>query len=56
MGEWRSVEGGEEVNVETRVLRGRTLKDVGECRMEGLREMEGGKDLKGYRGRMRKKR
>lgn len=55
MGEWKA-EGDEEVNVETRVVRGRTLKDVGECRMESLREMEGGKDVKGYRGKIRKKR
>lgn len=45
---------GEDVNVETRVLRGRVLKDVGECRMEALRELEGGKDVKGYRGKVRK--
>ncbi|KAK5940002.1 putative RNA helicase [Knufia obscura] len=55
MAEWKS-EGDEEVNVETRVVRGRTLKDVGECRMEALREMEGGKDVKGYRGKIRKQR
>jgi len=55
MVEWKS-EGEGEVNVETRVVRGRTLKDVGECRMEALREMESGKDVKGYRGKIRKKR
>ncbi|KAK5088997.1 putative RNA helicase [Lithohypha guttulata] len=55
MREWKS-EGEEVVNVETRVVRGRTLKDVGECRMEALREIEGGKDVKGYRGKIRKKR
>lgn len=55
MGEWKA-DNGEEVNVETRVVRGRTLKDVGECRMESLREIEGGKDVKGYRGKIRKKR
>ena len=55
MAEWKA-EGVEEVNVETRVVRGRTLKDVGECKMEALREIEGGKDVKGYRGKIRKKR
>lgn len=55
MVEWKS-EGEEEVNVETRVVRGRTLKDVGECRMEALREMESGKDVKGYRGKIKKRR
>ncbi|KAK6372011.1 putative RNA helicase [Lithohypha guttulata] len=55
MSEWKS-EGEEVVNVETRVVRGRTLKDVGECRMEALREIESGKDVKGYRGKIRKKR
>lgn len=55
MREWKS-EGEEVVNVETRVVRGRTLKDVGECRMEALREIESGKDVKGYRGKIRKKR
>lgn len=52
---WKS-EGEEEVNVETRVVRGRTLKDVGECRMESLREIERGKDVKGYRQKIRKQR
>ena len=52
---WKS-EREEEVNVETRVVRGRTLKDVGECRMESLRETEGGKDVKGYRQKIRKQR
>ncbi|KAJ9649958.1 putative RNA helicase [Neophaeococcomyces mojaviensis] len=55
MAEWKA-EGDEEVNIETRVVRGRTLKDVGEARMEALRETESGKDVKGYRGRIRKKR
>lgn len=55
MSQWEA-EGDEEVNVETRVVRGRTLKDVGECRMEAMREVESGKDVKGYRGKIRKKR
>lgn len=49
-------EGEQEVNIETRVVRGRTLKDVGEARMEALRETESGKDVKGYRGKIRKRR
>ena len=55
MAEWKA-EGDEEVNIETRVVRGRTLKDVGEARMEALRETESGRDVKGYRGKIRKKR
>lgn len=55
MVEWEA-EGEQEVNVETRVVRGRTLKDVGEARMEALREIESGKDVKGYRGKIRKRR
>lgn len=55
MGLWEA-EGDEVVNVETRVVRGRTLKDVGEARMEAFREIEGGKDVKGYRGKIRKRR
>ncbi|RVX70519.1 hypothetical protein B0A52_05170 [Exophiala mesophila] len=50
MEEW-SEEG---VNVETRVIRGRTLKDVAEARMEALREVEQGRDVSGWRGRRRK--
>lgn len=50
MEEW-SEEG---VNVETRVVRGRTLKDVAEARMEALREVEQGRDVGGWRGRRRK--
>ncbi|KAK5046696.1 putative RNA helicase [Exophiala bonariae] len=49
------VEWGEEgVNVETRVVRGRTLKDVAEARMEALRDVEGGKDVTGWRRRIKK--
>ncbi|RMD40245.1 hypothetical protein DV735_g4884, partial [Chaetothyriales sp. CBS 134920] len=39
----------EGVNLETRVARGRTLKDVGEARMEALREVEQGRDQFGRR-------
>ena len=39
----------EGVNLETRVTRGRTLKDVGEARMEAMRGIEGGKDQWGRR-------
>lgn len=54
MTEWKT-ETQEEVNLETRVIRGRTLKDVGEARMEALREIESGKDAKGYRSKLKKK-
>lgn len=37
------------VNVETRVTRGRLLKDVGEARMEALRDVEESKDVFGQR-------
>lgn len=50
MEEW-SEEG---VNVETRVVRGRTLKDVAEARMEALRDVEGGKDVNGWRRKIKK--
>ena len=53
MQEWRE----EGVNLETRVMRGRTLKDVAEARMEALREVEGGKEVGGWRrGRVKKDR
>ena len=53
MQEWRE----EGVNLETRVMRGRTLKDVAEARMEALREVEGGKEVGGWRrGRAKKDR
>ena len=53
MQEWRE----EGVNLETRVIRGRTLKDVAEARMEALREVEGGKEVGGWRrGRVKKDR
>jgi len=51
MSEWRE----EGVNVETRVTRGRLLKDVGEARMEALREVEGDKDVFGRRKKVLKR-
>ena len=45
MNEWKE----EGVNLETRVTRGRTLKDVGEARMEAMREVEQGRDQFGRR-------
>ncbi|ETN41275.1 uncharacterized protein HMPREF1541_03210 [Cyphellophora europaea CBS 101466] len=39
----------EGVNLETRVVKGRTLKDVGEARMEANREVEQGRDVNGWR-------
>jgi ATP-dependent RNA helicase DDX49/DBP8 len=39
----------EGVNLETRIVKGRTLKDVEEARMEALREVEQGKDVYGRR-------
>ena len=51
MEEWRE----EGVNVETRVLRGRTLKDVGEARMEALRDVQDNKDLFGRRKKVLKR-
>ena len=41
--------GEEGVNLETRVLRGRVLKDVGEAWLESVREVEGGRDVYGRR-------
>jgi ATP-dependent RNA helicase DDX49/DBP8 len=52
MSEW----GEEGVNLETRVVRGRTLKDVAEARMEALRDIEGGKDVNGWRRKLKKDR
>ncbi len=53
MTEWKE----ERVNIETRVVRGRTLKDVAEARMEAVREVEQGKDVNGWRrGRIKKDR
>jgi ATP-dependent RNA helicase DDX49/DBP8 len=47
----------EGVNLETRVVRGRTLKDVGEARMEAYREVEQGRDVNGWRrGKFKKER
>ena len=51
MEEWKQ----EGVNVETRVLRGRVLKDVGEARMEALRDVEANKDVHGRRRKVLKK-
>ena len=51
MGEWAQ----EGVNVETRVLRGRVLKDVGEAKMEALRDVESNKDVHGRRRKMLKR-
>ncbi|KEF58676.1 uncharacterized protein A1O9_06602 [Exophiala aquamarina CBS 119918] len=52
MEEWAE----EGVNVETRVVRGRILKDVAEARMEALRDVEGGKDVSGWRRKIKKDR
>jgi len=52
MAEWTE----EGVNIETRVVKGRTLKDVAEARMEALRDVEGGKDVKGWRRKIKKDR
>ena len=48
----------EGVNVETRVVKdgGRVLRDVGVARMEALRMVEGGRDVKGRVGKIRKAR
>ncbi|KAF7512361.1 putative RNA helicase [Endocarpon pusillum] len=51
MSEWKE----EGVNVETRVTRGRLLKDVGEARMEALRNVEGSKDVFGRRKKVLKR-
>ena len=46
----KMVEWAEEgVNLETRLLRGRTMKDVLEARMEALREVEQNRDVRGKR-------
>ena len=47
LAEWEE----EGVNVETRVVRGNILKEVGEARVEAMREVEQGIDLKGRRGK-----
>lgn len=39
----------EGVNLETRVIKGRTLKDVGEARMEAYRQVEQSRDVNGWR-------
>ena len=46
----------EGVNVETRVVKegGRVLRDVGVARMEAMRMVEGGRDVKGRVGKIRK--
>jgi ATP-dependent RNA helicase DDX49/DBP8 len=46
----------EGVNIETRVVKGRTLKDVAEARMEALRDVEGGRDVTGWRRKIKKDR
>ncbi len=51
MSEWKE----EGVNVETRVTRGKLLKDVGEARMEALRNVEGNKDVFGRRRKVLKR-
>jgi ATP-dependent RNA helicase DDX49/DBP8 len=51
MVEWKQ----EGVNIETRVLKGRILKDVGEARMEAMRDMESNKDLYGQRKKLVKR-
>lgn len=43
------------VNVETRVLKGRVLKDVGSARMEATREVEANKDVYGRRKKVLKR-
>ncbi|KAL9619285.1 MAG: hypothetical protein Q9160_006050 [Pyrenula sp. 1 TL-2023] len=45
----------EGVNIETRVLRGRTLKDVLEAKMEAQRDVEQNKDIKGRRQKVLKR-
>jgi ATP-dependent RNA helicase DDX49/DBP8 len=51
MAEWKQ----EGVNVETRVLKGRILKDVGEAKMEAMRDVELNKDLYGQRKKLVKR-
>lgn len=46
----------EDVNIESRVIRGRTLKDVAEAKMEALRGLEAGKDVNGWRRKIKKDR
>lgn len=50
MVEWKQ----EGVNIETRVLKGRILKDVGEARMEATRDVEANKDVYGRRKKVLK--
>ncbi|KAH0831004.1 ATP-dependent RNA helicase dbp8 [Fonsecaea pedrosoi] len=51
----KMIEWAEEgVNIETRVVKGRILKDVAEARMEALRDIDGGKDVKGWRRKIKK--
>ncbi|KAJ9637417.1 uncharacterized protein PV06_04094 [Exophiala oligosperma] len=50
MEEWTE----EGVNIETRVVRGRTLKDVAEAKMDALRDVEGGRDVNGWRRKIKK--
>ncbi|KIW96529.1 uncharacterized protein Z519_03598 [Cladophialophora bantiana CBS 173.52] len=53
----KMVEWSEEgVNIETRVVKDRTLKDVAEARMQALRDLESGKDVKGWRRKIKKDR
>jgi len=52
LAEWEE----EGVNLETRVVRGRTLKDVAEAKMDALRDVEGGKDVNGWRRKIKKDR
>jgi ATP-dependent RNA helicase DDX49/DBP8 len=51
MVEWKQ----EGVNVETRILKGRILKDVGEARMEATRDVEANKDVFGRRKKVLKR-
>jgi ATP-dependent RNA helicase DDX49/DBP8 len=51
MVEWKQ----EGVNVETRILKGRVLKDVGEARMEATRDVEANKDVFGRRKKVLKR-
>ena len=51
MVEWKQ----EGVNVETRVLKGRILKDVGVARMEATRDVEANKDVYGRRRKVLKR-
>ena len=51
MEEWKQ----EGVNVETRVLKGRNLKDVGAARMDATRDIEANKDVYGRRKKVLKR-